>query len=555
MDACGWQDDLACPKCRALLARDVPLPPKRGWVWRALTRWITWWPPARRQRDFWMEAKRRYSSDYELWSDESRRLESARRAHLQTLKEQDEQLGQAIRNQSSQGALDYVLRRHRRVWDENAGRIDSLIRTQYLSLSGDPNTRAQLRRAFGDAVPTLVVDLARAEKIEIRPSLSLERLARTAPDDQGLFAGEWFAAQFKSAFERHIDWKDSHPNLWAERRKRIDPRERGLEFERYLKVELEKAGCERVEMTKTSGDYGADLLIVHGGRRIIIQAKSYSDKVSLDAIQEIEAARKLYRAQEAWVVTDSDFTPNARVLAKENGVQLIDGKTLDIVGPSIVCGRRLGVNEPVRANATLPETTSIRSDSLDANAASEALASERPGIVASPFIGDRFRLYAVHLVCVTLALVVLGSATLWIASAHSKAGERSVLSTVDRWVSATRSLNVDGLLACYAPRLKKFYRLSDVGLDEVAKNKRDAFRKFSETRTYQLRNVAFEHLDSHEAAVVFDKDCDFRDRKSNRRYAGSGRQRLTLERFADSWLITGEEELGVYSTTSAAVGK
>jgi hypothetical protein len=43
--------------------------------------------------------------------------------------------------------------------------------------------------------------------------------------------------------------------------------------------------------------------------------------------------------------------------------------------------------------------------------------------------------------------------------------------------------------------------------------------------------------------------------KSGRGFAGSGRQRLTLKRIGDSWLITGEEELAVYSVTGSVISK
>jgi hypothetical protein len=81
----------------------------------------------------------------------------------------------------------------------------------------------------------------------------------------------------------------------------------------------------------------------------------------------------------------------------------------------------------------------------------------------------------------------------------------------------------------------------------VAANKRAAFRRFSETRMYRLRNVSIEHLDATDASIVFDKDWDFREPKLNRRFTGSGRQRLTLHRFEKSWLITGEDELNTAS--------
>jgi restriction system protein len=472
---------------------------------------------------------------------------------------EDAQLGDAIRNGSAQGALDYVLVRHKKFWDENATRIDSLIRDRHLNLVGNPYTRTQRSRAFSDCVPAILTDLASLERVEIRPGLRLERLARIAPDDQNLFAGQWFADELISAFEKNLETKDRHPVEWSTRKEQIaDPRERGVAFEHYLKAELEKAGCESVEMTKATGDYGVDLLAVHRSRRIIIQAKSYSDKVSLEAVQEIEAARKLYRASEAWVVTDSEFTPSARRLAAENDVNLIDRELLYLFGPSVMIGHRLSIAEASLVCETTVTPAATGSTMPDESVGQPAAAPIRPGLSASleprrSF--RRFRQYAVHLGAAASALALAGVLAVWVSSASSKASERSVLAAIDKWVSTTQSLDIDGQLSCYAPVLKTFYRLKNVGVDVVATKKRDAFRRFSEARTYRLRNVQVERLDGPNAAVVFDKDWDFREPKSNRRFAGSGRQRLTLQRFGQSWLITGEEELAVYSVTGSVVGK
>jgi restriction system protein len=45
-------------------------------------------------------------------------------------------------------------------------------------------------------------------------------------------------------------------------------------------------------------------------------------------VQEVVAALKFYKADEAWVVTNSSFTPSARSLAQANNVRLIDGHDL-----------------------------------------------------------------------------------------------------------------------------------------------------------------------------------------------------------------------------------
>ncbi|MBC6976072.1 restriction endonuclease [Bacillus sp. Xin] len=98
----------------------------------------------------------------------------------------------------------------------------------------------------------------------------------------------------------------------------------GHQFEVYLKAlfrELEY----RLEVTKQSNDFGADL-VLKGKNRIVIQAKRYGmkNRVGIRAVQEIYAAQAYYKAHEAWVVTNSVYTKQAKELAEACHVKLID---------------------------------------------------------------------------------------------------------------------------------------------------------------------------------------------------------------------------------------
>ncbi len=63
-----------------------------------------------------------------------------------------------------------------------------------------------------------------------------------------------------------------------------------------------------------------------GKEKIVIQAKRYSAKnrVSLSAVQEVYAAKAYYKANQAWVVTNSYFTKQAKELAAACDVTLVD---------------------------------------------------------------------------------------------------------------------------------------------------------------------------------------------------------------------------------------
>jgi restriction system protein len=97
----------------------------------------------------------------------------------------------------------------------------------------------------------------------------------------------------------------------------------GIQFEYYLR-ELYKSQGYRVEVTKVSGDYGADLILNKDGKKIVVQAKRYSKNVGIEAIQQVVGAISYYRANEAWVVTNRDYTQAAYNLASSNQVKLIN---------------------------------------------------------------------------------------------------------------------------------------------------------------------------------------------------------------------------------------
>lgn len=55
-------------------------------------------------------------------------------------------------------------------------------------------------------------------------------------------------------------------------------------------------------------------------------AKRYNfrNRVGIEAVQQVYASKAYYKAQEAWVITNSYYTLNAKNLAKACGVKLLD---------------------------------------------------------------------------------------------------------------------------------------------------------------------------------------------------------------------------------------
>lgn len=98
----------------------------------------------------------------------------------------------------------------------------------------------------------------------------------------------------------------------------------GYQFEVYLKALFRELGY-RPEVTKCSCDYGVDI-VLKGKNRIVIQAKRYGikNRVGVRAVQEVYTGKAYYKADEAWIVTNSYYTKQAEELAKACNVKLID---------------------------------------------------------------------------------------------------------------------------------------------------------------------------------------------------------------------------------------
>lgn len=102
----------------------------------------------------------------------------------------------------------------------------------------------------------------------------------------------------------------------------------GIQFEEFVKDLLKKCGYKNVETTKASGDEGVDIIAYKSGKKIAIQCKRYTGKISNSAIQQVYSGKTFYDCQEAYVITNSQFTENAVTLAKKLKVKLIDRNQL-----------------------------------------------------------------------------------------------------------------------------------------------------------------------------------------------------------------------------------
>ncbi len=98
----------------------------------------------------------------------------------------------------------------------------------------------------------------------------------------------------------------------------------GTEFEDFMAEILHRSGVEVLELTKASGDFGADIIVMHEGERMAVQCKRYSRPIGVKAVQEAVSAKDYYKCTKAAVITNSTFTRQAVELAAESGVILWD---------------------------------------------------------------------------------------------------------------------------------------------------------------------------------------------------------------------------------------
>lgn len=107
---------------------------------------------------------------------------------------------------------------------------------------------------------------------------------------------------------------------WAKERDQMD----GSEFEYYCADLLSANGFVNVEVTRSTGDYGVDILAEKEGITFAIQCKRYSKPVGIKAVQEAYAGRDYYDRMVGAVLTNQYFTKPAMNAARKLKILLWD---------------------------------------------------------------------------------------------------------------------------------------------------------------------------------------------------------------------------------------
>jgi predicted RecB family endonuclease len=102
----------------------------------------------------------------------------------------------------------------------------------------------------------------------------------------------------------------------------------GAEFEEWCANLLRNNGFTNVQVTKTSGDQGVDILAQKSDIKYAIQCKCYSSNLGNSPVQEVHAGKSMYDCHVGVVMTNRHFTSGAKELAKATGVLLWDREKL-----------------------------------------------------------------------------------------------------------------------------------------------------------------------------------------------------------------------------------
>lgn len=102
----------------------------------------------------------------------------------------------------------------------------------------------------------------------------------------------------------------------------------GVAFERFVGEALEQRGW-KVAYTRTSGDFGADIVAERGKDRMLVQCKRYNHPVGLEAVQQVYAALAHYGGTRGVVVTNHRFTQAAKTLATSTHIDLWDRSIIE----------------------------------------------------------------------------------------------------------------------------------------------------------------------------------------------------------------------------------
>ena len=91
----------------------------------------------------------------------------------------------------------------------------------------------------------------------------------------------------------------------------------GYQFEEQCAIILKRKHFSKIEVTKSSGDQGVDIIAYKHRKKYGIQCKYYTYPVGNKAVQEAYAGANFYDCDKVIVMTNTTFTRSAIELAEK----------------------------------------------------------------------------------------------------------------------------------------------------------------------------------------------------------------------------------------------
>lgn len=135
-------------------------------------------------------------------------------------------------------------------------------------------------------------------------------------------------------YQQHRKWNSTSAEETAltVELNRIDGMD-GSAFEDWCADLLVKLGFSDVRHVSGSGDYGADILANKDGESYVFRCKRFAGYLGNKPVQEAFTAISYYNAQHGGLITNSELTKRAAVLAETVGIEVWDREVLETTLP------------------------------------------------------------------------------------------------------------------------------------------------------------------------------------------------------------------------------
>jgi restriction system protein len=209
-----------------------------------------------------------------------------------------------------QSEIDFVASEFERDIQLRAALVAAV--SKHLSTLRVKLSKAVKRNDYGviltDTRNDVILDFLRSASPKFFSAVSTEAQGRIGPTEAIAYCGRVIDALSEKSSQNGFD-PENYP-------------QNGHDYEHWVAVSLRQFGWT-AEVTRGSGDQGADIVASYNGVKTVFQCKRFKGSVGNAAVQEIVAARQHYGAARAVVISTGKFTASAKDLASSNNVFLI----------------------------------------------------------------------------------------------------------------------------------------------------------------------------------------------------------------------------------------